>query len=93
MKKSNLINKQTKDNLVIPTHKINILIVLTIFKETCKRQMELNRGSGGSKCYEAHTLRNNYQISIVRRYLLIRTHEIFYRILINSMWILIDTYS
>jgi len=35
--KSNLIHIQTKDNLVILTHKTDTLITLTIFLKKCKK--------------------------------------------------------
>jgi len=37
MKKSNLIHIQTKDNLVISTHKIDTLITLTTFLKKCEK--------------------------------------------------------
>jgi len=35
--KSNLIHIQTKDNMVILTHKIDTLIVLTTFLKKCEK--------------------------------------------------------
>jgi len=49
--KSNLIHIQTKDNLVILTHKTDTLITLTTFLKKCeekKKQREFTYGDGGS---------------------------------------------
>jgi len=63
MKKSNLIHIQIKNNLVILTHKIDILIVLTIFLKNVKKkkQRELVYKGEWSIINSIHLLFNEFK--------------------------------
>jgi len=64
MKKSNLIYIQIKNNLVILTHKIDILIALTTFLMKCeeeKKQRELVYRGEGSIINSIHQLFNEFK--------------------------------